>query len=167
LQVPGCYIKIKVNTVGRMLSEAERAYIAGLFDADGAIMAMIEKHNEKKYGFRVRVVLKVTQSKEPVLNWLKDKLKTGYIGKNRSTYDFVVKDQKECFRVLELIQEFLVGKTKQAKIAKEILEHKVTTRNELIRKAQLADALSSFNVRSKNRRKNFATKIKESIPRND
>ena len=47
--------------MGRILSEADRAYLAGLIDADGAIMASIEKHREKKFGFRVRVTLKITQ----------------------------------------------------------------------------------------------------------
>jgi len=33
--------------------------------------------------------------------------------------------------------------------------------------AQLADTLSKFNVRSKNRRQNFATMIKASVSSND
>lgn len=52
-----------VGSVGKGCSEVDRAYIAGLFDCDGAIMASIESHKEKKYGFRVRVILKLTQKK--------------------------------------------------------------------------------------------------------
>ena len=39
---------MKVHPVGKRLSEVERAYIAGFLDADGAIMASIERHPEKK-----------------------------------------------------------------------------------------------------------------------
>ena len=77
------------SAVGKMEAEVGRAYLAGLIDGDGAVSATIERHPEKKFGFRVRVV----------------------------------------------------------------------TKNDLIKQARLADTLSRFNVRSKNRRKNFATMI--------
>ena len=32
--------------MGKLLTEVKRAYIAGLIDADGAIMALIESHPE-------------------------------------------------------------------------------------------------------------------------
>ena len=51
LQVPGDM----VNTVGKDATEVERAYLAGLIDADGAIMAVIERHKETKFRFRVRI----------------------------------------------------------------------------------------------------------------
>ena len=42
------------NTVGKIPSEIDFAYIAGFIDGDGAIVAWIERHREKKYGFRIR-----------------------------------------------------------------------------------------------------------------
>jgi hypothetical protein len=50
-----------VNSVGKKFAEVDRAYLAGMIDADGAIMASIESHAEKKYGYRVRMVFKLTQ----------------------------------------------------------------------------------------------------------
>ena len=52
---------MRANSVGKSYSEVDLAYVAGLIDGDGAVMACIEPHNEKKFRFRVRVVLKVTQ----------------------------------------------------------------------------------------------------------
>ena len=46
-----------VNTVGKGCSEVDRAYLAGFLDADGAIMAIIEKHQEKKFDFRIRIIM--------------------------------------------------------------------------------------------------------------
>jgi len=43
---------MKVNPVRKIFSETDRAYLAGLIDGDGAIMACIEKHDE--YEWRVR-----------------------------------------------------------------------------------------------------------------
>ncbi len=150
-----------------MLSEADRAYLAGLIDADGAIMASIEKHREKRFGFRVRVILKITQKNLRVLRWVHDRLSVGYISQNRTTYDWVVKTQKEALYVLKLVKKYLKGKSKQAQIAMEILHFRIFSREDLIRVARLADSLASFNPRSRSRRKNYASKIEESIPRND
>jgi len=46
---------MRANAVGKKCSEVEKAYIAGFLDADGAIMAFIEPHREKRFGFCVRV----------------------------------------------------------------------------------------------------------------
>lgn len=76
------------NAVGKEFSEAKRAYFAGFLDADGAIMATIEKHQEKKFGFRVRVILKITQRDKEVLKWFLDTFNVGSIRrKNRTTYE--------------------------------------------------------------------------------
>lgn len=153
--------------MGRMLSEAERAYLAGLIDADGAIMACIESHSEKKYGFRVRVVLKITQSNPKLLKWVREKTQLGKIRKNRTTYDWIVRNQKHIEAIIKEILKFLKGKERQGKIALKIIKSVPNSYQELIKIAQLADTLSSFNVRSKCRRKNYATKVKDSVPRND
>lgn len=49
----------KVNAVGKDASEVDWAYTAGFLDGDGAIMATIERHPEKRFGFRVRVCVKI------------------------------------------------------------------------------------------------------------
>ena len=78
---------MKVNAVGKILSAVDRAYAAGFLDADGAIMASIERHHEKKFGFRVRVIIKVTQRDRKILDWFLKKFKNGSIQKNRRAYD--------------------------------------------------------------------------------
>lgn len=63
-----------VNTVGKDVSEALKSYIAGFLDADGAIMAPIERHNEKKFKLRVRVIVSISQRNQEVLNMFRDNL---------------------------------------------------------------------------------------------
>ena len=58
------------SAVGKMRAEVTRAYLAGLIDGDGAISATIEKHSEKKFGFRVRVEIKLTQKDDKLLKSL-------------------------------------------------------------------------------------------------
>lgn len=156
LQVPG---KFKVSTVGRMISVANLAYIAGLFDGDGAIMALIEKHSEKKFGFRVRVILKVTQKNPEVLYWIQKTTKLGNVVSNGTTNEWILRNQIEILEFLKQLVGFVRIKKKQIEIAIEILQKPVKNQSDLVNIATLADSLASFNVRSKNRRKNFMTSI--------
>ena len=153
--------------MGKVLSEVQRAYIAGLIDADGAIMALIEHHTEKKFKFRVRIEVKLSQKEPFILNWLKDELGIGNVKRNRTTSDWLTRDQKEVAGVLTQLLPFLKIKKQQAQIALEILSISVKVKEDLLRVARLADTLSAFNLRSKNRRKNFAAMIEESISPND
>lgn len=157
----------KVNAVGKKCSVAERAYLAGLLDGDGAIMACIEKHSEKKFKFRVRIVIKITQKKKSDLEWIKNTFKIGLIKQNKSVVDWIVRDQQSAKSLLKLLIPFLRIKKKQAEIALKILDIRIDSRTTLIKAAHLADSLSRFNVRSQNRRKNFVSMIEEYFSPND
>ena len=148
--------------MGKEFSEVNRAYLAGFLDADGAIMAHIEKHHEKKYGFRVRVVVKITQKERSVLDWFVNQFQIGKVVRNRTTYDWMIKDQALVRLVLEIVSPYLQVKRIQAQYAIEILNRSIGSSDDLISIAQLADALSRLNVRSQNRRKNYAVTVQES-----
>ncbi len=156
-----------VSSVGKGCSEVDRAYIAGLIDCDGAIMASIESHKEKRFGFRVRVILKLTQKNPALLQWIHTLLAVGSIRKNRTTFDWILRNQQQCKEVLELIQAYSRGKQRQVELALQILQTPVTSESDLLMIARLADTLSSYNVRSFGRRKNYAAKIQEYSSSND
>gem|GEM_PF-3894391 len=141
--------------------------MAGLIDADGAIIASIESHAEKKFKFRVRVIIKVTQKDQDILIWLKETTQFGRVVKNRTVFDWILRYQRHALIFLEMIKPFIRGKTNQLELALRILSTPVETYQDLISVAQLADTLASFNVRSKNRRKNYVSKIQETVSRND
>jgi hypothetical protein len=152
---------MKVNPVGKLLSEVDRAYLAGFIDGDGAIMAIIEKHSEKRFGFRVRVELKVTQFHKEDVAWLLERTGIGYLRQNVRCYEWIVRDQKAALWLLEMIAPYIHSKKKQVELARKILSSSIQTQSDLIEMARLADTLSAFNVRSRNRRKNYAMMIKE------
>lgn len=150
---------MKVNPVGKRLSKVERAYIAGFLDADGAIMATIERHQEKKFGFRIRVVLKATQANPKVLLWLQRKCNCGLVRKNRTVYDWLVRNQTEIKELLTLFKPYFKVKHQQTTKALRLLSGVVSSPKELMTAARLADSLALLNVRSKNRRRNHATMV--------
>lgn len=142
-----------------MNEDTKTAYLAGFLDADGAIMACIEKHQEKKYGFRVRVVVKITQKERKILDWFVNEFQVGKVVINRTTYDWIIKDQSLILQILERVHVYLQVKKTQAEYAVQIIKHSIETKEDLIRTAQWADSLSQLNVRSASRRKNYTALI--------
>ena len=158
---------MKVNPMRKLVSKVQRAYLAGFIDGDGAIMAFIEKHSEKRFGFRVRTEIKITQTHEKDVLWIKQLTGIGYIRKNVRAYEWIIRDQKAVKWFAEIITPYVHGKKKQLEYLEKIFMHPNNTKDDLIKTAHLADTLSSFNVRSKNRRKNYATMIQETNSPND
>ena len=158
---------MKVHPVGKRLSEVERAYIAGFLDADGAIMASIERHPEKKFGYRIRVILKATQAQNKILYWLLKKCQCGLVRKNRTTHDWIVRDQIQVGEMLNTLFPYFRVKKRQALKAIKLLSVKAEDFKSFKKQARLADSLALLNVRSKGRRKNSARMIQDNRSRND
>jgi hypothetical protein len=69
--------------------------------------------------------------------------------------------------MLLLIQPYCLVKQQQIALALQILDTSVATKEDLLHIARLADTLSGYNVRSRNRRKNYTAKIQASFSSND
>jgi len=154
---------MKVDPVRKNLSEVELAYLAGLIDGDGAIMAWIERHCEKRFKFRVRLAIKVSLNEKEPLEWIKKKVNFGYLRKNRNQYEWCSQDQAEITNLISKLLPFLKVKKRQARIALKIAKIKIKNFEDLIKKAKLADLLARFNSRSKKRRKNFAKVLLQQV----
>ena len=159
---PRCDIitHMEANAVGKIYIEVDRAYLAGLIDGDGAIMAAIERHSEKKFGWRVRIEIKITQKEATILRFLCRKYRVGKVRANRTTYDWLIRNQQDASRILGLISPYSLTKKRQIQMALKILSIRIEKKAHLVSVARLADALSKHNVRSKDRRRNYATMIK-------
>src|SRR5262249_12484497 len=156
-------IFLEVNPVGKPLSEVDRAYLAGFLDGDGAIMALIEKHPDKRYGFRVRLEMNVTQYHRDDVAWLPEATGVGYIRRNLRTYQWIVRDQQAVKWLLQMIAPYSRCKQNQVALAMRILEYPIGSKDDLVQVARWADTLSKFNVRSRNRRKNHAAMVEENV----
>lgn len=163
---------MNASAVGKASIEVKRAYLAGLIDGDGCIMATIERHREMKFGFRVRVELKITQKEPELLHSLVQEWKVGHVSSNRKgtvnkTFDWIIREKDDLMMILDFIEPYTRLKKKQVTIALRILHTKIITKQDLMENARLADALSSSNVRSQGRRKNFMAMIQIPVSSND
>ena len=131
-------------------------------------MVYPEKHAEKKFGFRIRIYIKISQNNQKILNWCKQVTGMGNIRNVRGNeYEWLVRNQAEANVLLQLLIPYLKIKKRQAVLAKRILVAEIKSTKKLLKIATLADALSKFNIRSQGRRKNFMSMIQESISPND
>jgi len=158
---------MNAGAVGKIGVEVDHAYLAGLIDGDGCIMATIERHSEKKFRFRVRLEVKITQKESDLLRLLYSFYKIGVVRKNRTTFDWIIRDKNHVSEILDLIYPYSKAKSKQIEYARQILHLSDSSRSGILKMARLADALSKFNVRSKNRRLNHASMIKIPVSSND
>ena len=159
---------MKDVTVGKRPSnDLKEAYIAGFLDGDGAVSAIIERHSEKKFRFRVRVCLDFYQHKDNVvvLQYIQKYFGEGSLGKSiRNTHKLSLRNQENLKTILPLLHKYVVVKKRQIEIALKILNIKINTKNDLLRVAKLADKLSGFNIRSKSIRKNSSKIISRTSP---
>ena len=168
-EVPGLPYcrRMTVSAVGKECVEVDRAYLAGLIDGDGAIMATIEPHHEKKFHFRVRIIVKVTQKYEEGVSFLPILTGYGSVRANRTTYDWIVRDQKQILQILFMIRPYSRMKCRQIELALKILQTPIGSREALLAVARSADALARLNVRSRDRRKNHVSMIQTHFSSND
>ena len=163
----GYYEDMTANAVGKQYTEAQRAYLAGFLDADGAIMATIERHHEKAFGARVRVTVKITQRDRAILDWFQRTFLVGLVRQNRTTFDWLVRNQQDARQLVILVLPYLRVKQRQAKQVIAIIDRPIRSKADLLAAARQADALSKLNVRSQGRRRNSAGMIEVNCSPND
>ena len=156
-----------VNTVGKDTSVALKSYIAGFLDADGAIMAPVERHKEKKFKLRIRVIVRVTQKDREILLMFKESLGIGQVVPDRSCFNWIIRDQNHVKWLLEILLPYICVKRKQALIGLKIISSPRGTKEDLVKIALLADSLSSLNVRSKLAQNSYSLKVQNVFSRND
>jgi len=153
--------------VGKTIPEVQKAYLAGFLDGDGAIMALLERHPTKRFGFRVRVWVKATQLRQRDVAWLRDELGFGRVTASRECWEWLVKDQLSAEWLLSAIAPYTRIKAQQVDLALQILKHRIESIEDLQEQAERADALAALNVRSRGRRQNKAAMIHSFVSRND
>jgi hypothetical protein len=153
--------------VGKTISEVQKAYLAGFIDGDGAIMALLERHPTTRFGFRVRIWVKVTQLRQQDVAWLPNELGVGQVRSSRACWEWLVRDQSAVQWLLCTIRPFARVKAPQIAIALQILEHRINSVADVQVQADWADTLAALNVRSRGRRQNTAAMIQEFVSRND
>lgn len=165
----GKSLKTKVNTVDKKYSDVFLAWLAGFFEGDGAILCYVDKAKGYKFKFRIRVIIKLSQKSNIVLEEIKKDLQLGNVFFNKrkdtnfNSFDLILANQNEVLNFINLILPYVRFKRNQLEIALQILKKRkqISSEKDLFQLAKLADSLSILNIRSCNNGKKYTTMIKE------
>lgn len=129
------------------------SYIAGFLEGDGCLMAQLIRRQDYVYGYQIRLSIVFYQKTKHryFLEWLKSKLKLGYVrDRNDDMSEYTIVGLKEVASVLKLFLPYLRLKKRLAHLLMRIsrLPQRPTPK-ELIRYAKLVDQSAGFNYSKK------------------
>lgn len=143
------------------------AYIAGLLDGDGSIIAQIVRRQDYKWGFKITLTVQFTQksNRRVYLEKLFSLLGVGFIRdrvKNQfSVSDYVITDVKHVYALLKALQPYLRIKQKQANLVITLIEQLPLAKEahqKFIQLCLIVDQVAALND-SKNRKVTSKTVI--------
>ncbi|PIU69137.1 hypothetical protein COS81_01245 [candidate division WWE3 bacterium CG06_land_8_20_14_3_00_42_16] len=139
------------------MQEKTKAYIAGFLDGDGCVMFQLVKRKGYIFGFQIRasVVFYQKAGNENFMNWLKHKLRDGYIRqRNDHILEYTIVGHRPAMRVLSLVAPYVFLKRKQVKLGLQLLKQLVEKRErytsqEFLKLCKQVDKISEFNYTKK------------------
>ena len=156
-----------------MLTEQEKAYVAGFLDGDGCIMFQLVRRKDYIFGYQVRASIVFYQKtiNKSILTWLKSKLKYGYIrDRNDGMTEYTIVGKNQVMNILHILYPYLRLKRPHAKAAFKIEKKwpgKFNPKN-LLAIGRIVDTFKELNYSK--RRKNTTLTIERFLaksPRND
>ena len=108
------------------MPEKTKAYIAGFLDGDGCLMAQLVKRPGYIRGFQIRLSMVFYQKQQNIkhLEWLKSKLKHGYVRvRNDGMAEYTIVGFNHVSSVLTIICPHLMLKRKLAKLILQMVTH--------------------------------------------
>jgi len=149
------------------MPEKLKSYIAGFLDGDGCIMAQLIRRKDYIFGYQIRLSIVFYQKTKYKhhLEWLKQKLKYGYVReRNDGMSEYTIVGLTEVKNILQKLLPFLHLKKNLAKLIIIIAEMpKRPSVQQLVKYAKLVDKSAEFNYSKKrvNTTKVLLTFLKE------
>lgn len=145
------------------LSELDKAYIAGLFDADGCVSVSRIKSRSSLHRYDYKVVSLIVNTDEEIINWLKETIGAGcsyILGKNnynpawKPCHRFQL-DAERSRSFLKAIYPYLHIKKERVTLALKMPTRRMKTRHgkqgrtqeEYIRQGVIYDTMKKLNKR--------------------
>ena len=108
-----------------MLQELEKAYVAGFLDGDGCIMFQLVRRKDYVYGFQIRASIVFFQKTlhRYHLEWIKEKLKYGYVrNRNDDMSEYTIVGINYVREILDQLGPYLRLKKPHVVLAFKIFE---------------------------------------------
>jgi len=144
-----------------MLSQTQKAYLAGFLDGDGSIYVRLKPNSTYRYGFQVAPYIVLFQSQKEKENFKKicSLIGLGYLRVRKDgILEYIIGKAEGLREFLKIIKPFVILKKRQVALMTKILDkkEKVRNKNDFRRLIDLIDRFRNLNY-SKKRKKHRLT----------
>ena len=144
-----------------MLSQNQKAYLAGFLDGDGSIYVRLKPNSTYRYGFQVSPYIVLFQSQKEKENFQKicSLIGLGYLRVRKDgILEYIIGKTEGLREFLKIIKPFVILKKRQVALMTEILDkkEKMRNKNDFRKLTDLIDRFRELNY-SKKRKKRVLT----------
>ena len=144
-----------------MLTQSQKAYLAGFLDGDGSIYVRLKPNPTYRYGFQIAPYVVLFQSQKEKENFKKiySLIGFGYLRVRKDgILEYIIGRTNELREFLKMVKPFVILKKKQVALMVEILDkkEKVKGKNDFRKLIDLIDRFRNLNY-SKKRKKHKLT----------
>lgn len=134
----------------RVLTIAQKAYIAGFLDGDGSIYVQLKPNRTYRFRYQIAPAVVFFQAKKELkqMQLLQRLITAGYIRiRNDGIVEYIIGDTKSMAELLTAVLPYLRFKKKQAQIFLKILRRKqlVKSAADFVKLATLVDRFQILN----------------------
>lgn len=142
-------IKNIMNSRIHLLTNEERAYIAGFLEGDGSIFSQIVRRDDYRLKFQIKSTVSFTQKSSRLwfLQYLQSKLGVGTIrDKKNGCHDLTITGNNEVKLILEALTGYLIVKKKLANLVLRIIDSlsKKQSPDSFLESCLLVDKIATF-----------------------
>ena len=140
-----------------MLSQTQKAYLAGFLDGDGSIYVRLKPNPTYKYGFQVApyVVLFQSQKEKESFKKICSSIGLGYLRTRKDgILEYIIGRTDELREFLKIVKPFVILKKKQVALMIGILDkkEKVKNKKDFCKLTELIDYFRNLNYSKKRKR---------------
>jgi len=144
-----------------MLSQNQKAYLAGFLDGDGSIYVRLKPNSTYRYGFQVAPYIVLFQSQKEKENFQKicSLIGLGYLRVRKDgILEYIIGKTEGLRKFLKIVKPFVILKKRRVALMTEILDkkEKVKNKNDFRKLVDLIDRFRELNY-SKKRKKRILT----------
>jgi len=140
-----------------MLSQLEKAYIAGFLDGDGSIYVRLKPNSTYRYGFQIApyIVLFQSQKEREKFEKICSLIGLGYLRVRKDgILEYIIGKTDALRKFLKMVKPFIILKKEQVNLMMQILDMKDKTKNreDFNRIANLIERFRNLNYSKKRKR---------------
>ncbi len=138
----------------KLISQTQKAYLAGFLDGDGSIYVQLKPNKTYKYGFQVAMYIVFYQSKKSQKRFEEICSLIGF-GHMRARKDgvleYIIGTQKGIEKLIKMVDQYVIMKKPQVQLLKKIivLKNQINSQKDFRELAKLIDVFRELNYSKK------------------